>query len=85
MERLAGNTSLLDRKAYEYIPRDVYATVLESLTKLHPPKFNGTLDFMVRVVLGCHMLEIGVLHCDTRNDALLLLWFVSRSLRLCHL
>jgi hypothetical protein len=49
MELLSGNTSLLDRKAYEYIPKAVYTEVLEALTRIHPPKFNDTLEFTVRI------------------------------------
>lgn len=50
--RMENITSLeSDRSAYEYLPVDVYNTVLERLTSIPPPKYNDTLFFQVQVRL----------------------------------
>lgn len=46
--RMENITSLeSDRSAYEYLPIEVYNTVLERLTAIPPPKYNDTLSFQV--------------------------------------
>lgn len=46
--RMENITSLAsDRSAYEYLPVHVYTSVLERLTVISPPKYNGAINFQV--------------------------------------
>ena len=58
MENLAGNTSLLDQKAYDYIPQSVYTSVLESLTKIAPPKYNSNIEYTVFILINMYTASI---------------------------
>ena len=47
MEKITENTDLIDRTAYEYIPKGVYDTVLQKLSALVPPRYDKAIEFTV--------------------------------------
>jgi len=47
MEKITENTDLIDRTAYEYIPKGVYDTVLQKLSALVPPRYDKAIEFTI--------------------------------------
>lgn len=56
--RMENITSLAsDRSAYEYLPVHVYTSVLERLTVISPPKYNGAINFQVFINFIYHFFK----------------------------